>query len=160
MRLRKEQQWASFRMTPFDWVCAASLYNTELQKLNRERGRALVMKTPRALMEKLGELEPDILGRIATDNYSCKSLPNLLLRLLTPFQARNHKDSPFWQEHCHAVPLGKTQGGSKVKGQSKKLVRLACLPTCRIAINIARLVSTIAQESYVRAMQDNQVSWS
>ncbi|EIW64988.1 uncharacterized protein TRAVEDRAFT_159779 [Trametes versicolor FP-101664 SS1] len=115
MRLRKEQQWASFRMTPFDWVCAASLYNTELQKLNRERGRALVMKTPRALMEKLGELEPDILGRIATDNYS----------------SRNHKDSPFWREHCHAVPLGKTQGGSKVNGQSKKLRKNHTCARCK-----------------------------
>ncbi|KAH9855088.1 hypothetical protein C2E23DRAFT_725157 [Lenzites betulinus] len=108
MRLRKEHQWASFRMTPFNWVCAASLYNTELRRLNHERGKSLVSKTPRALMEKLGDIEPDILGRLATGNYA----------------SRKHTDSPFWREHCHAVPLGtKIQGKGEVNGKAKGSTR-------------------------------------
>ncbi|KAI0658953.1 hypothetical protein C8Q70DRAFT_933744 [Cubamyces menziesii] len=71
MRLRKEYQWASFKMTPFDWVCAASHYNREVDRLKREHGKSLIYKTPRALMEKLGEIEPKILARIASANYRC-----------------------------------------------------------------------------------------
>ncbi len=70
MELRERYQWASFNMSPFDWVTAASVYNQELERINAQEGRAFLKKTPRALMEYLGKLETKILARIATGNYA------------------------------------------------------------------------------------------
>lgn len=85
MNLRAEHQWVSFGMTPQKWVDAAVTYNVELEKLNRRLGHFrsnwATWKTPRALMEKLGEVEPMILRRLATGDYKCK-LCILLLDLI------------------------------------------------------------------------------
>ncbi|PIL31910.1 hypothetical protein GSI_06614 [Ganoderma sinense ZZ0214-1] len=53
MELRATYKWATFQMSPFDWVCAASTYNTAIKKMNAEKGIALPLKTPRALLDKL-----------------------------------------------------------------------------------------------------------
>ncbi|KAI0365886.1 hypothetical protein BV20DRAFT_953305, partial [Pilatotrama ljubarskyi] len=74
MNLRAEHQWASYSMTPRKWVEAAAIYNTELEKLNRSMGHYgwMARKTPRALMEKLGEIEPMILHRLLTGDFKCE----------------------------------------------------------------------------------------
>ena len=73
MELRDRNKWASYKMTNFDWVCAASAYNVEIGKINAKQTKQLPMKTPRALMEKLGEIESAIITRIRTSNYKCRS---------------------------------------------------------------------------------------
>ncbi|KAI0323780.1 hypothetical protein GY45DRAFT_1264040, partial [Cubamyces sp. BRFM 1775] len=107
MRLRKEHRWASFSMTPFDWVCAASRYNLEVDRLKRERGLALTYKTPRALMEKLGEIEPRILARLMSGDFP-----------------KTSNNESFWREHCHAVPLGTKISTSE--GTAKKRQNHTC----------------------------------
>ncbi|TFK92373.1 hypothetical protein K466DRAFT_480747, partial [Polyporus arcularius HHB13444] len=89
MDLRERHRWASFSMSPFDWVSAASVYNQELQALNAREGRAFVKKTPRALMEQLAKMEAKILGRLATGNFTSKESGS----------------TAFWTRHCHAVSL-------------------------------------------------------
>ena len=72
MQLRQERQWVSYRMTPFNWLCATSLFNTrlELAYLENNQTATPVLKTPRALMDKLGDIERNILVRLATQNFT------------------------------------------------------------------------------------------
>lgn len=76
MELRQEQQWASFTMNPPKWVMAARDYNTRLEARNRRDGLPTVPKNPRALIHKLGEIEPKILDRLAKGDFVC-ALPTL-----------------------------------------------------------------------------------
>ena len=46
MELREKLQWTSFKMTNFDWVCAVSSYNIEIDKINTKHRKHLPMKTP------------------------------------------------------------------------------------------------------------------
>ena len=72
MDLREKYQWASPRMTPFDWICATHLFNTELESLNRRDLRSTrTIKVPRALMDALGDVERTILVRILEQNFKC-----------------------------------------------------------------------------------------
>nr|VWO98010.1 Carboxylic ester hydrolase (EC [Ganoderma boninense] len=89
MELRAAHQWATFQMSPYDWVCAASTYNTGIKKLNKEQGTMLPLKTPRALLDKLSEMETVIFGRIRDGNYTSQS-----------------GGTRFWEHHCKAVRLG------------------------------------------------------
>ncbi|KAI0685312.1 hypothetical protein C8T65DRAFT_592488, partial [Cerioporus squamosus] len=88
MNLRKQLQWATYKMTPRDWVAAATLYNHAVEKKNASEGKALVRKTPRALLDKLHEIELAIIHRVSKGNYKS--------------QAGTTK---FWYKHSHAVPL-------------------------------------------------------
>ncbi|KAI0667040.1 hypothetical protein C8Q78DRAFT_413566 [Trametes maxima] len=71
MNLRAGHKWVSHNMTPQKWVEAAALYNMELEKADRRLGhfRGTVQKTPRALMDKLGDIEPIILRRLSDGDY-------------------------------------------------------------------------------------------
>ncbi|TFK79507.1 hypothetical protein K466DRAFT_505420, partial [Polyporus arcularius HHB13444] len=89
MDLRERHKWTSFGMSPFDWVCAASVYNQELERINAREGRAFIIKTPRALMEQLAKIETKILARLATNNFTSKKTDS----------------TAFWTRHCHAVSL-------------------------------------------------------
>ncbi|PIL34349.1 hypothetical protein GSI_03124 [Ganoderma sinense ZZ0214-1] len=89
MELRVTHQWATFHMTPYDWVCAASTYNTAIKKLNIECGTALPLKTPHALLDKLSEVETSIFSRIRDSDYKSRS-----------------GSTHFWEHHCKAVHLG------------------------------------------------------
>ncbi len=73
LQMRAQGRWTTYTMTPYDWVCAASVYNKELEKLNQATKEAepRPSKTPRALMEKLFELEPKLIGRIIAEDYEC-----------------------------------------------------------------------------------------
>ncbi|TFK92385.1 hypothetical protein K466DRAFT_480676, partial [Polyporus arcularius HHB13444] len=88
MDLRKKLQWATYNMPPREWVVAASVFNHEAEKKNAAEGKALLRKTPRALLEKLHEVESAIIQRVSKGDYKS--------------QAGTTK---FWYEHCHAVPL-------------------------------------------------------
>ncbi|KAI0712734.1 hypothetical protein C8T65DRAFT_562727, partial [Cerioporus squamosus] len=88
MDLRKQLQWATYKMSSRDWVTAATLYNHAVEKKNAAEGRALVRKTPRALLDKLHEVESAIIQRVGKGNYKSQS-----------------GTTKFWYQHCHAVPL-------------------------------------------------------
>ncbi|KAI1788922.1 hypothetical protein LXA43DRAFT_893783 [Ganoderma leucocontextum] len=97
LRLRAEGKWASYMMSPYNWVCAASIYNKELEKLNQRTQKTRPLKTPRALMDKLFHLEPKLIACIISGNY----------------QSRSGNSPAFWYPHCHAFPLhvGGKSGG-------------------------------------------------
>ena len=69
MEMRERQQWASFRMTPKTWQDATRALNEELRK---QLGVSMPPKIPRALVDKLAEIEQRILVRIQTGNYKCE----------------------------------------------------------------------------------------
>ncbi|KAI1792880.1 hypothetical protein LXA43DRAFT_972225 [Ganoderma leucocontextum] len=98
LRLRAEGQWATYMMSPYHWVCAASVYNKELEKLNQSTQKMRPLKTPRALMDKLFQLEPKLIARIISGQYA----------------SRSGNSPAFWYPHCHAFPL---QVGGKSGGQ-------------------------------------------
>ncbi|KAI1782219.1 hypothetical protein LXA43DRAFT_906421 [Ganoderma leucocontextum] len=97
LRLRVECKWATYMMSPYNWVCAASAYNKELEKLNQRTQKMRPLKTPRALMDKLFHLEPKLIACIISGNYESRS---------------GHLPA-FWYPHCHAFPLhvGGKSGG-------------------------------------------------
>ncbi|KAI1782538.1 hypothetical protein LXA43DRAFT_905505 [Ganoderma leucocontextum] len=105
LRLRAEGKWATYNMSPYNWVCAASVYNKELEKLNQSTQKMRPLKTPRALMDKLFQLEPKLIGCIITGNY----------------QSRSGNSPAFWYPHCHAFPLqvGGKSGGELVAKLTK-----------------------------------------
>ncbi|KAJ7606467.1 hypothetical protein DFH06DRAFT_1348008 [Mycena polygramma] len=72
MNMRAEFQWKSFEMTPKRWVEATVEYNARLEAAAGNSGPEVVKKHPRALMEKLGEIEPKIIQRIANNNFKFK----------------------------------------------------------------------------------------
>ncbi|KAL6305557.1 hypothetical protein BKA93DRAFT_824944 [Sparassis latifolia] len=95
MDMRAEGKWASFNMTPAKWVAAVKAYNAHLEELTKSRGLPMARKTSRALMEKLGKLEPKILARIIAKDYTSK---------------RTNTEA-FWMKHCLVVTLMKVENG-------------------------------------------------
>lgn len=74
MDMRAEKVWQSFSMTPKGWVSAANEYNTRLQKLCMEKALPQpVNKNPLALLRKLGEIEPQLINRLLSNNFACES---------------------------------------------------------------------------------------
>lgn len=73
MDLRKEHQWASFKMTSRKWVLATKAYNLQLESScsSKDHPKSYIAKNPRALMDKLSEIEQMIAQRITTGNYLC-----------------------------------------------------------------------------------------
>ncbi|KAJ7037697.1 hypothetical protein C8F04DRAFT_1328715 [Mycena alexandri] len=94
MEMRKELQWRSFEMTPKRWAEATVVYNTRLQA-TPHAGRVIINKNPRALLDKLGQIEPRIIQRIADKDY--KSAKG---------------STTFWTTHCNAVSFVKLEPGS------------------------------------------------
>jgi hypothetical protein len=78
MEMRAEFQWTSFTMTSQKWVSATHIYNERLEQQTRVRGILFIRKNPRALMEKLGEIEPKISKRLLTKNFKCLSFSSFL----------------------------------------------------------------------------------
>ncbi|KAJ6502910.1 hypothetical protein C8R47DRAFT_1251855 [Mycena vitilis] len=94
MNMRAELQWKSFEMTPRRWVEATIEYNTRLQAAAGTSAHEVVRKHPRALVEKLGEIEPKIIQRITNNNF--KSAKG---------------GTAFWTKHCNAVSFVKMEPG-------------------------------------------------
>lgn len=67
-------QWVLFKLNAQGWVEAMEVYNQELTALNTMRGITTIPKNPHALIDKLGEMEREILLRIARNNFVCKSI--------------------------------------------------------------------------------------
>ncbi|KAF8191327.1 hypothetical protein BJ912DRAFT_849553, partial [Pholiota molesta] len=88
MDMRAELQWISFAMTTPKWAIATKAYNNRLEKLGKEKDLIIVQKNPRALMDKLSEIEPVISDRHTRKDYICKCKGT----------------DTFWQKHCDAVP--------------------------------------------------------
>jgi hypothetical protein len=59
-------------MTPSKWVSATRDYNTRLEAKNGVNGLPTITKRPRALVHKLGEIEPKILDRLARQDFTCE----------------------------------------------------------------------------------------
>ncbi|OBZ68322.1 hypothetical protein A0H81_11831 [Grifola frondosa] len=98
MDLRLKNRWISFLMTPRKWVTAADEYNVELAKCDKSKGVRPLAK-PRALMDKLSEIEPRVLGHVASGNYA----------------SHESGDEAFWKKHCVLVPLVKPEDGGDRK---------------------------------------------
>ncbi|GBE83530.1 hypothetical protein SCP_0505840 [Sparassis crispa] len=106
MDLRSEQRWVSYDMTPWKWVTAANDYNLRLEALNWSKAKSTIRKTPRALMEKLGEIEPKLLAHLASGKFTSKHTNN----------------ESFWKRHCNAVPMIlRDENGKTKKACTRKL---------------------------------------
>ncbi|KAF8969038.1 hypothetical protein BDZ97DRAFT_1902759 [Flammula alnicola] len=71
MDMRAEFQWTSFGMTVSKWASAAKIYNEQLEALGKTKNIEILKKNPRALTDKLSEIEPKISERILKQNYLC-----------------------------------------------------------------------------------------
>ncbi|KAK7027758.1 hypothetical protein R3P38DRAFT_3190841 [Favolaschia claudopus] len=100
MDLRLQRQWKTFEMTPKRWAADTELYNDKLRLLP---GGSTSYKHPRALVDKLAEIEPKIIHRIQDDNYKSKC-----------------GKTAYWKKHCDAVSLVKVEPGEKAASTSAR----------------------------------------
>ncbi|THH23181.1 hypothetical protein EUX98_g7992 [Antrodiella citrinella] len=101
MLMRLENGWQSFNMGSSEIVHATEQYNDRLSRENIRRGiLSTVPKTPRTVLNKLGEVEDICTKRIKTQNFKSSS-----------------GREEFWKRHCDAVPLGRVSEDSKAKGR-------------------------------------------
>jgi hypothetical protein len=66
MDLRAEHKWVTYSMTSTRWIRATNDYNARLQESGIQD---VILKNPRALMDKLAEVEPIIADRILKNDY-------------------------------------------------------------------------------------------
>ncbi|THG92922.1 hypothetical protein EW026_g8156 [Hermanssonia centrifuga] len=105
MDLRFEEEWASYKMMSRKYVEATDLYNIRLTHANEAKGiTSTIHKRPRAIAEKLAEIEAMCSQRLISGNYMSKQ----------------SGDEAFWRKHCHAVPLG-TESAKQKSGKPRKL---------------------------------------
>lgn len=71
MDMRAELQWTSFGMTASKWASATKIYNNRLEDLTKKKNAEFIRKNPRALADKLSEIEPRITDRIHKEDYYC-----------------------------------------------------------------------------------------
>jgi hypothetical protein len=81
MDMRAEQQWTSYNMTSHWWATATNAYNERLEALARSHNQVFVPKNLRALMEKLGEIEPKISDQLIRNDFHCKLFVSLVFHL-------------------------------------------------------------------------------
>lgn len=72
MKLRAERGWVSYEMSPHKWSEETKTYNERLEQKTKEERGQFVGKNPRALVEKLAEIEEKVLMRLATNNFKCE----------------------------------------------------------------------------------------
>ncbi|PIL26811.1 hypothetical protein GSI_11072 [Ganoderma sinense ZZ0214-1] len=99
MDLRATYKWVTYNILALTWVEAASIFNAALEK---KRGKDAVRKTPRALMEKLEDIEKTIHFRIKNKDFKSRS-----------------GTTSFWEKHCLAVDL--SWGSKRGKGKGKQI---------------------------------------
>ncbi|KAI0683176.1 hypothetical protein BC835DRAFT_1311202 [Cytidiella melzeri] len=98
MDLHQQHQWASHRMNSHSYVEVTQLYNDALAIANKNRPDCPTSrKNPCAIMDKLGEVEAEVLDRIRCGDFVAK-------RSGTP---------TFWTRHCAAVNLVSTNTTEK-----------------------------------------------
>ena len=71
MDMRTEYRWASYSMTCRKWVTATGIFNTRLEEKREGENLEFVRKNPCALMDKLSEVEQQVIQRVATGNFAC-----------------------------------------------------------------------------------------
>jgi predicted acyltransferase (DUF342 family) len=74
MDLRAENKWVTYNMTTAHYLHATSDFNSRLQQ---QSNTLTTLKTARAIMDKLAEVEDIIANRIITKNYRCASVTDL-----------------------------------------------------------------------------------
>lgn len=75
MEMRTEFQWATNNMTPIMLTQATAEYNKRLRERKSSvsgGSKELVLKSPRAMIDRLTSLEAQITRRIASNNFKCK----------------------------------------------------------------------------------------
>ncbi|KAJ7585548.1 hypothetical protein C8J56DRAFT_1087508, partial [Mycena floridula] len=94
MDMRADKNWSTIAMNPGKWNIATRDFNTALVHACAEQGLPVpINKSPRALSDKLTEIEMTILARIATKNFTNQA----------------GKSDAFWKQHCYAVELVKPE---------------------------------------------------
>jgi hypothetical protein len=104
MDMRAEQQWTSYGTSPRQWAKVTNEYNTRLEALAESSKLPFIPKNPRALMDKLGEIEPKISDRLLRQDFQCQSpliFSGCQLRLLFPVQ---QSQSPWFFGPSIAMP--------------------------------------------------------
>ncbi|KAF7973294.1 hypothetical protein HWV62_15675 [Athelia sp. TMB] len=115
MTMREERQWASFKMTPTKWAVETKLYNTRL--VEYPGSTAVVLKHPRALLEKLSAVQTDIIKRLRKNDYKARS---------------NGDSETFWRKACSAVPLVKIEEETGRTGTAKSRAQQKCNQCCTL----------------------------
>lgn len=72
MDMRAEFKWVTFNMTFKKYVIATIEFNSRMEQKAKEKGTHFITKNPRALMEKLTEIEEKITERLSTKDFVCK----------------------------------------------------------------------------------------
>ncbi|OBZ78836.1 hypothetical protein A0H81_01159 [Grifola frondosa] len=113
MDMRHDAKWTSFSMTSRKWAVVTAEYNERLKSIDEAKNRKTTLKNPRALVDKLGEIEAIIIGRISrVIIYVCvKPLTDCIDILTTanscPRLAKSGTET-FWRKHCSVVSLSKS----------------------------------------------------
>ncbi|KAJ3744556.1 hypothetical protein EV360DRAFT_57566, partial [Lentinula raphanica] len=110
MEMRQEFQWVSYAMTPHRWVQATLEFNARL----KAKDASLLPKLPRALSNKLGDIEKIVGERIATNNYTAKS-----------------GSDTFWKKHCFAVSLSRASMAAESSTSTRKTRKSATCARCQ-----------------------------
>ncbi|KAF8176924.1 hypothetical protein BJ912DRAFT_930520 [Pholiota molesta] len=104
MDMRAEFQWISYAMTGSKWAAATNVYNKRLDDLGKKKNLRFIKKNPRALVDKLNEVEAQINNRIIKENY----------------RSQNGSES-FWLKHCHSVAgFSKTESADELSQKKRK----------------------------------------
>ncbi|KAJ7937612.1 hypothetical protein B0H13DRAFT_1588397 [Mycena leptocephala] len=90
MDMRREFNWKSYDMSSKKWAEATKEYNVRLRRL--PGGSQFIQKNPRALLEKLVEIEPHIAARLSAGDFTSAA-----------------GTTKFWETHCHAVSFIKIE---------------------------------------------------
>ncbi|TRM55405.1 hypothetical protein BD626DRAFT_469578 [Schizophyllum amplum] len=109
MDMRAEEHWITYKMTSKHWIPATEKYNERLRQVCLKSSSSYTPKNPRALFDKLAEIEPQILKRLNTGDYT----------------SRSGQGQGFWKRHCFAVDLlssatSSAQGGVTKSGADRK----------------------------------------
>ena len=110
-------------MTPFDWVCMASMYNTTITDMNVAQNLTLPLKTLCALLDKLSKVETETSSHLRDKNYQCKFLLSILAFTITDtgLPAQSSGQTQSWEHHCKAIYLG-SKIQTMINDQSYKMV--------------------------------------
>ncbi|KAJ3474317.1 hypothetical protein NLI96_g12526 [Meripilus lineatus] len=103
MEMRANGNWIAHKISPRSWIRLTQEYNDALEVKNTSLGLLTIRKNPRALMEKQGEVEKIILGRLAARNFASSS-----------------GNTSFWERHCHAVDFGASINENSLKPKTGK----------------------------------------
>ena len=73
MDMWETHQWSSFTMNSQKWVAATKLFNEALAQNQKAKGLSTaIKKNPCALMEKLREIEANVMKQLVTKDFTCK----------------------------------------------------------------------------------------